>query len=229
MAPHVIVSYDDTTNDHDALALGRLLHDLDATLTLAYVRHATQASAEREALAEHEAAGLLARGAATLGDPGLEQRVVMSPSTAEGLGRLAAETQAELIVFGSEYRTPAGRVAIGRSAQTLLENGPAAVALAPAGYALGAQAREVSTIGILPGTADEAAIETADSLGRRLQATVTDSVRGVDLLVVGSRAEAREGRVMITSSAANAIDEATAPVLVVARGAALRFETLVTA
>jgi hypothetical protein len=35
--------------------------------------------------------------------------------------------------------------------------------------------------------------------------------------------------VMITSYAANAIEEATSPVLIVARGAALRFETLVTA
>jgi hypothetical protein len=34
---------------------------------------------------------------------------------------------------------------------------------------------------------------------------------------------------MISATAANAIDEATAPVLVVAREAALSFETLVTA
>ncbi len=228
MAPHVIVSYDDTQNDHDALALGRLLHDLGATLTLAYVRHAAQASADRERLAGHEAAALLERGAIALGDPSADQRVVMSPSTAEGLGRLAAETDADVIVFGSEYRTPAGRVAVGHSAQTLLENGPAAIALAPANYAVGGRDGVLSTIGILPGTADEAAIETAYSLGHRFEATVADSVRGADLIVVGSRREAREGRVMITSSAANAIDGATAPVLVVARGAALSFETLVT-
>jgi nucleotide-binding universal stress UspA family protein len=87
----------------------------------------------------------------------------------------------------------------------------------------------VATIGVLSGSADEAAIETAFSLAGRLEATVVDADRGVDLLVVGSRREAREGRVMITSHAANAIDQATAPVLVVARGVPLSFETLVTA
>ena len=40
MAPHAIVSYDDTQNDHDALVLGRTLRDAGAQLTLAYVRHA---------------------------------------------------------------------------------------------------------------------------------------------------------------------------------------------
>ena len=82
---------------------------------------------------------------------------------------------------------------------------------------------------MLRGTADEAAIETAFSIAERLDATVVDRDRGVDLLVVGSRPEAREGRVMITSRAANVIEEATSPVLIVARGVALHFETLVTA
>ena len=82
---------------------------------------------------------------------------------------------------------------------------------------------------MLRGSADEAAIETAFSVAERLDAQVVDADRGVDLLVVGSRKEARQGRVTITSRAANAIDEATSPVLIVARGVALSFETLVTA
>ena len=39
MAPRIIVSYDDTDNDRDALALGRLLAVSGAELSLAYVRH----------------------------------------------------------------------------------------------------------------------------------------------------------------------------------------------
>jgi hypothetical protein len=35
MAPHAIISYDDTQNDHDALMLGRILGDAGARLTLA--------------------------------------------------------------------------------------------------------------------------------------------------------------------------------------------------
>jgi nucleotide-binding universal stress UspA family protein len=227
MATHAIISYDDSQNDHDALMLGRVLRSAGSELTLAYVRHFAQSRPERESLAEHEADALLERGARWLEDTYVERRVVMSASTAEGLGWLAEQEHADVIVFGSDYRTPRGRVAIGHSAQTLLNNGPAALALAPAEYA--AAEREIATIGILRGCADEAAIETAFSLAGRLGASVTESQRGLDLLVVGSRPEARPGRVMVTSSAANAIDEATCPVLVVARGVALHFDTLVSA
>jgi nucleotide-binding universal stress UspA family protein len=228
MSPHAIVSYDDTQNDHDALMLGRLLRDAGAKLTLAYVRHATDSRADREQLSQQGADALLERGALWLEDQSTERRVVISPSTGEGLGWLAAQEQADVIVFGSDYRTRRGHVAVGRTAQNLLDGGPAAVALAPADYAT-APERQIETIAVLSGSADEAAIETAFSLAERLGAKVVDDHRGVDLLVVGSRPEAREGRVMITSSAHNAIEEATTPVLVVARGVALQFETLITA
>jgi nucleotide-binding universal stress UspA family protein len=228
MATHAIISYDDTQNDHDALMLGRILHDAGSKLTLAYVRHAAQSRADHEQLAEHEAEALLERGAKWLDDPYVERRVVMSASTAAGLSWLTGQIDADVVVFGSDYRTPRGHVAIGRSAQTLLDNGPTAVALAPAQYATD-RAHDVATIGILRGTADEAAIETAYALAGRYDAKVSDSARGVDLVVVGSRREARHGHVMLTSSAQNAIEEATAPVLVVARGVPLTFETLVIA
>lgn len=228
MAAHAIVSYDDTQNDHDALALGRTLRDAGARLTLAYVRHCTHRRPDEEELSQHEAEALLVRGALSLDDQSIQRRVVMSASTGEGLGWLAVQEQADIIVFGSDYRTRRGYVAIGRSAQTLLEGGATAVALAPAGYAAAGDV-EVRRIRVLNGTADEAAIETAFSLAERIGATVTDADRGVDLLIVGSRREARDGRVMITSRAANAIEEATSPVLVVARGVPLGFETLVTA
>jgi nucleotide-binding universal stress UspA family protein len=228
MSLRAIVSYDDTQNDHDALMLGRVLRDAGAKLTLAYVRHATQSQRDREELAEHEAEALLERGAQWLDDPYAERRVVVSASTGDGLGWLAEQETADIIVFGSDYRTGAGHVSIGRSVQTLLERGPAALAIAPADYHV-ERDRDIETIGVLPGSADEAAIETAFSLASRFDAQVLDSNRGVDLLVVGSRSEAPDGRVMISAHSQNAIEDATAPVLVVARGVALDFETLVTA
>jgi nucleotide-binding universal stress UspA family protein len=158
----------------------------------------------------------------------VDRRVVLSGSTGDGLGWLALQEQADIIVFGSDYRTPRGHVSIGRSAQTLLERGPAALAIAPAEYHA-EHLRRIERIGVLPGSADEAAIETAFSLGERLEATVVDSERQVDLLIVGSRSEAPEGFVSISSRSQNAIEAASSPVLVVARGVALRFETLVTA
>ena len=54
MALKIIVSYDDTDNDRDALALGRLLAYSGAELSLAYVRHS-----QGGALEEKEAEELL--------------------------------------------------------------------------------------------------------------------------------------------------------------------------
>jgi nucleotide-binding universal stress UspA family protein len=234
MATHVIVSYDDSPLDRDALALGALLSDADATLTMAYVRHAAESRPDREQLAAAAAAQLLAHGAARLGASASEQRVVVSPSTPAGLSALAAEMTADVVVFGSEYRTPQGHIGLGRSAQTLLENGPAALALAPAGYdavdGSTARGRDVHRIGILPGsTDDDASTETAHALAERHGAVVTDDCREIDLLVVGSRPQAPAGRVMVSSSAIRAIEEARAPVIVTARGVALAFRTLAAA
>ncbi len=222
MSLNAIVSYDATANDHDALVLGRLLADAGAELTLAYVRHTTQVEHTREELEEHEAEALLERGARWLENPDVKRRVVISGSTAEGLRWLAEQEDAQIIVFGSDYRTASGHVAPGRSTQTLLEGGPAALAIAPANFRAGDTPR-IGRIGVLAGAGDTAALETARDLADSQGATLTSDQRGVDLLVVGSRPEARERRVMITAQAQNAIENATAPVLVLARGVALEF------
>src|SRR5437764_4696122 len=221
MSLHTIVSYDDTDNDHDALMLGRVLADAGASLTLAYVRHTTETQRDREELEEHEAEALLERGARWLGDLDVERRVIVSASTGEGLRWLAEQEETDIVVFGSDYRTAAGHVAPQQSAQKLLEGGPAAVALAPANYRSD-RVPAIHTIGVLAAPGDDAAIETARELADSLGATLTRDERRVDLLVVGSRSEAPEGRVMISSQAQNEIENATAPVLVVPRGVSLR-------
>ncbi len=127
MSISTIVSYDGTPNDDDALALARVLGDAGAKLVLAYVRHHADARDEAEAQL------LLARGAATLGDLDAGTRVVIHPSTSEGLKQLAGREDAELIVFGSDYRTASGRIAPQKSTQALLDGGPTAIAIAPAG------------------------------------------------------------------------------------------------
>jgi nucleotide-binding universal stress UspA family protein len=223
MALDAIVSYDDTENDHDALMLGRVLVDAGAQLTLAYVRHSTRSERSREELEEHEADALLQRGARWLGDIESERRVIVSASTGEGLKWLAEQEEADIVVFGSDYRTAAGHVAPQHSAQTLLEGGPAAVAIAPANYR-SARRPQIHTIGVLAFPGDDSAIATARELADSLGATVTRDERHVDLLVVGSRIEAPEGHVMVTAQAQNEIENATAPVLVVPRGVTLHFE-----
>ena len=222
MAAKAIVSYDDTPNDHDALMLARILADAGIELVLAYVRHTTENERERERLEEHEAQALLERGARTLGDLDVERRVVLSGSTAEGLGWLAEQEEAELIVFGSDYRTAAGHVAPQKSAQALLEGGPAAIAIAPANYR-SERASTFGRIGVLASADDSAALDTAHELAVCLRARVATDEPHVDLLIVGSRPEAPDRRVMISSSAQNAIENAGSPVIVVPRGAAVRF------
>src|SRR4249919_3827770 len=133
--PSIIVSYDGTSNDRDALALGRLLGGAGASLALAYVRHAHEAGSRRERLAAREAEALLAAGAGVLGRPDIPQHVVLSASTPVGLRDLALDRGADLIVFGSEYRTAAGHVDPQASARRLLDGGPIAIAIAPAGFA----------------------------------------------------------------------------------------------
>ena len=76
----IIVSYDGSDYDRDALAFGKLLARTGATLELAYVRHAHESEAAREQLAEHEAEELLESGALDLGAPATPRHVVFSGS-----------------------------------------------------------------------------------------------------------------------------------------------------
>lgn len=224
MSPTAIVSYDDTLNDHDALALGRVLGEAGVELVLAYVRHTTENDPTRERLEEHEAHTLLERGARWLGDLEVERRVVLSACTGAGLRWLAEHEAAEIVVFGSDYRTAAGHVAPQRSTQLLLEGGPAAVAIAPGNFRARRDVR-VETIALHSEPGDEAASETAEELAVRFGASISRDARMADLMVVGSRAEAPAGRVMVSSRARRAIEDATCPVLVVPRAVPLRFES----
>jgi nucleotide-binding universal stress UspA family protein len=219
MSLTAIVSYDGTPNDQDALMLARVLSHAGIDPTLVYVRHSTLTEPSREQLEEHEAHALLERGARWLGDTNIPRRVVLSPSTPEGLQRIAAEENAGLIVFGSEYRTAPGHVAAPRSAQRLLEGGGSAVAIAPAAYHE-LEMPAIRSIGVLATRDDAAAAETAEALGEEFGAGTGTTLRP-DLLIVGSRPEAVPGRVLISAQAQYAVDTATSPVIVLARAVAL--------
>lgn len=213
MSLTTIVSYDGTPNDEDALTLARFLSEAGATLILAYVRHSADA---RDA---DQAQALLDRGLTMLGDETAETRVVVNASTSEGLKELARSEDAHLIVFGSDYRTPAGHIAPQHSTQQLLQGCPAAIAIAPAGY----RETEIRTIGLMAGLDDSAAIDTAHALANQFAATVTDRSYNVDLLIVGSRPEAHDGQTLVSAHAENELVDTTAPVLVVGRGVPIDF------
>src|SRR5437588_10642089 len=99
--PSLIISYDGTPNDEDALALGKMLAPAGFRLALAYVRHSREFDPRREELAQHDAEQRLKRGAARLNNPETPLHVVFGASTGECLGELAASEGASLVVFGS--------------------------------------------------------------------------------------------------------------------------------
>ncbi|HVY96593.1 MAG TPA: universal stress protein [Solirubrobacterales bacterium] len=217
MSLKIIVSYDDTDNDRDALALGRLLAVPGAELALAYVRHSYG-----ESLEQKQAEELLARGAASVGSPDLPRHVVVNPATSVGLMELAEDKGADVIVFGSEYRTAPGTLKPGISAHKLLLGGPSAIAVAPAGLHE-KPAYSVGTIGLID-EGDPAARETAESLASALGAALAEHGAGpLDFLVVGSRPESPAGRVTLSARSDYAVEAANYPVLVLARGTALSF------
>jgi nucleotide-binding universal stress UspA family protein len=218
----IIVSYDGTDNDRDALALGRLLGELGGEISLAYVRHTQQPDSAREALEEKEAKELLEGGAKELGDESIPRHVVVHASTGAGLWELAEREKADVIVFGSDYRTAEGAVLPGTSAQRMLTGGPVAVAIAPAGY--WNHEPQIKSIGVLAeDDGDEAASETATSLAAALGATVSDRHDGTDLVVVGSSPASPKGHLNLSARAGYAIETAHSPVIAVPRGTALEF------
>ncbi|MES1246928.1 MAG: universal stress protein [Actinomycetota bacterium] len=224
MAPTVIVSYDGTENDTDALALGRVLGAAGASLALAYVRHSREAEAGRERLAQDDAAELLEAGSRWLEQPDVPRHVVLSGSTPEGLRDLAEQEGADVIAFGSEYRTAPGHLAPQGSAQRLLDGGPVAIALAPAGYRDRGDFTVATVAAVSDDPGDPSARETAESLASALGAELLPKA-GVDtgLVVVSSKPGTASGRVTLSASAAYLVDLLLCPVLVLPHGVALRF------
>ncbi len=217
MAAVIIVSYDGTANDDDALALGRMLAASGTPLALAYVRHAREYDPRREELAEHDAQRRLDQGAVWLGNSEVPRHVVVDPSTGAGLARLAAEQQATMVVFGSDYRTAPGRTEPGSAAQSMLEGGSVPVAVAVAGLRT-SDDRSVATISVVAAENDDATRETAAALAEALGASIApEGAHDADLIVVGSQPSAPPGRIALSGSARAQLDAAHSSALVLPR------------
>ena len=218
MPTKTVISYDGTDNDRDALALGKALEPV-SRLALAYVTHTGDGSGERE-LAET----LLRKGADELGQAQVDQHVELNASTPDGLRDLAAREGADVVVFGSEYRTADGSVNPGTSARRLFDGSPFAVAVAPANLRSRGDFA-IRSIGVLAEGGDDAPAETARRLAAALGATVTEPGNGpVDLLIVGSRDGTPVGTVRLSATVDYAIETASSPVLAVPRGQAVGFD-----
>jgi nucleotide-binding universal stress UspA family protein len=218
----LIVSYDGTPNDDDALALGKLLAGTGATLALAYIRHSREFDPRREELAQHDAERRLESGVAWLGDSSIPRHVVFSGSTGEGLEQLAEAEGASVIVFGSDYRTPPGHAEPGTSAQRLLEGGTVAIAVATAGLRTRTEAG-IKSIGVVPADGDTAASESAQDLAAKLGAELVElGPPSIDLIVVGSQPNAASRRITLSGASRTMLNAARGSVLVLPSGTVLR-------
>lgn len=217
MSADIIVSYDGTPNDDDALALGHALARGGATMALAYVRHSRELDPHSEELSEHDARRRLDAGLKLLGDPDLTTHVVFSASTDSGLEQLAAAEEAKVLVFGSDYRTTPGWAEPGNTAQRLLEGARVAIAVAQAGLRtrLGAP---IGAIAVAPPDSQGPASDVARELAAQLQATAVSNGSGADLIVVASPPGGRAGRLSLSGAARTALNSARGSVLVVPAG-----------
>jgi nucleotide-binding universal stress UspA family protein len=216
MSTNIIVSYDGTPNDDDALALGQMLAKSGASLALAYVRHSREFDPRREELAQHDAERRLEQGAHWLGAPDTPRHVVISRSTGEGLEQLAEREGASLIVFGSDYRTPPGHAEPGNTAQHLLEGAPVAIAVAAAGLRTARDAA-IGSITVSGEDPDAASVGTAKALAASLGASVQNGDAGpADLIIVGSAAQT--GRVGLSGAARSRLNSVRGSVLIVPSG-----------
>ncbi|MGH2831656.1 MAG: hypothetical protein ACRDK2_02695 [Solirubrobacteraceae bacterium] len=219
MSTKIIVSYDGTNNENDAIAYGSLLARAGAEVSLGYVRHTDEAVSDQEAQEV-----VLDRAAALFAGTFAASHVVTNRSTPEGLRALAEQIGAQAIVFCSDSHTAHGHVTIGNSAQRLLDGGRFAIAIASAGLAeRGPQA--VHQIAVVEDPSDPSAGSTAQQLAEAFSAnliTAGESHRA-DLLVVGSRPEASQGQVALSAATMNMIESKVAAVLVLPRGVSLHF------
>jgi nucleotide-binding universal stress UspA family protein len=142
----VIVGVDGSERSIDALALADLLGPaLGRDVVMAYVHPFKQLSSmfapgEYERLVREVAESTFDQARTHLRsvqEPHMQ--LVSDSSPAAGLHTLAEREQAALIVIGSSHRTRSGRVLLGGTGERLLAGAPAAVAVAPAGYAGAAQ------------------------------------------------------------------------------------------
>ena len=213
MPANIIVSYDGTANEDDAVALGRLLGQAGADVSLAYVAHTTDSPGDTQ--------GILDRGRELLGDPHAAAHVVTDRSTPEGLAALAEREGADAIVFCSDSHTAKRHVSIGNSAQRLLQGGRTAIAIAPVDLAENSTGvRRIVAVGDADGGARQTAASLADALGAQVAPVANEQT---DLLVLDSRDGAEPGQVWLSSSAEHLIEISSCAVLVLPRGVQLSF------
>jgi nucleotide-binding universal stress UspA family protein len=105
-----------------------------------------------------------------------------------------------------------------------MDGGPVAIAIAAAGLRNRADAR-LERVALPGGEVDPAARQTAEALSARAGTPLALPTQdGLDLLVVGSRPGATEGRVSVSAASEYLVETTNASVVVLPRGRAFAIE-----
>ena len=173
----LIVGVDGADRARDAIALGRQLatglpggieavyihplEELDSLMTGRRLQEIEETVAEDGAAKLSEVQAL----ATPLGIEGVRMRRAASP--AEGLHAEMSERDTSIVVIGSSKRSGLGKLLPGGTAERLLSASPAAVAIAPNGYADRETSRDVVGVGFDESPESRLAVEwAADIAGR---------------------------------------------------------------
>ena len=170
MALKAIVSYDDTANDHDALVLGRVLAGRRAAHARLRAPHdplRARAAKSSRSMRPRRCSSAAPAGSAT---STWHAASSSAPRPARAFSSSPSEEDADLVVFGSDYRTAPGHVLPQHSAQTLLEGGPDGRRRSRRPNYRADRRPRSAAIGLLGDSDDDAAAETAYALAERLGA-----------------------------------------------------------
>jgi nucleotide-binding universal stress UspA family protein len=140
MFGRLVLGIDATAQSRDALALARLLAQKSgASVVVSHVvPHPPPFDAstrEYIKLVQSHLRSVLDPAMAALSGLKPESHPIESASPARGLYEIAVEEGASLIVIGSTHRGAVGRVVLGSTGEVLVAGSPAAIAVAPKGYA----------------------------------------------------------------------------------------------
>jgi nucleotide-binding universal stress UspA family protein len=129
----VVVGLDGSEQAGEALVLAQRLVDPDGLLILAGIDAHRSFRLPHGREPESPATVLAAARAEVEGGRTVTCVERAAASAARGLSEIAEDQRADLVVLGSRRAGPEGRITPGRTALRLLQGGPCAVAIAPAG------------------------------------------------------------------------------------------------
>jgi len=170
----ILVGYDGMEGGRDALALARTLRAPDGVVIVACIHPASGRAADKrlDTRLADAAAQTLAGARTQVREDWLESRTAPGHSPAHGLHVLSEKVSADLVVVGSSSRGDRGRVHAGSTGERLLNGSPCPVAVAPEGFAVGADTPRVIGVAYDGSEESQAALTEATALAIELEATL---------------------------------------------------------